>query len=642
MQNAPQPKAPGGKLDLAPGVILVVSKNGPGNTYELVHQRMGFRQPLSQAEHAIVAMLRAGATLEDVTRRFPGDAGRRLYERLVGAGLLVQVAKTVTFLPDDVPRLAPGVRLQRSDKQGIVLCYPPHGGKPTEMREVEAVIAKAFDGTHTVVDIVEAARMRGIPATLQTMVSFLKELHGMGCLDAVEHTVNHPMPEFSEPEPQAPPEEPSEELPTVTGVEVDMQPVSETESNWGVATFLPDSVSPGANEMSIPSLKLEGLKSLSLDKEKPSGSPWKWIGVAAGVVVALGGGYVLSTHVSFHGSGHADGTPTAASTTAVAIATTAVVSTPPPSNGQRKVITVQPEGAAAGSTILAAGYVAPKDPITLGVTAGGRVMKVLVQNGDNVKKDQVLVQLDDSQTRAQMGLAWAKKKDAERVLERTKTLYASQAATSVDLDKATGAAEVARAEYAVYAQQLEQARIRSPIDKGTILDVLTHPGEVLTPSSGGDSGIVKLADLTKLVAEVDVNEADVFKLAAGTPADVVPDASPDKKYTGTVSEISQEADRSRGTVQVKIDLRVPDRSLRPGNSVKATFRPGTANRILVPKSALDQGGIWMVAPNGTVFRKAVTSRAAGPDMLEITQGLAVGDRVVADGVGGLRPGQKIE
>src|SRR5439155_20971022 len=144
-----------------------------------------------------------------------------------------------------------------------------------------------------------------------------------------------------------------------------------------------------------------------------------------------------------------------------------------------------------------------------GVTISGRVTKVLVQNGDLVKEKQVLVQLDDGAARAQMGLALAKKKDAERQLERTKTLFASQAATQSDLDRALGAAEVARAEVNLYAQQAEQAKVRSPINKGTILEVSVHPGEILTPAAGATASVRKMADLTRLGAETDVADGNV-------------------------------------------------------------------------------------------------------------------------------------
>lgn len=647
MPNATQPKA--APLELAPGVHLVVSKQGSTSVYELVNHKAGFRQSLNELESKIVSAFRAGVSLDDATQRYGADA-KRLYERLVGAGLLVQ-AKAMTFLPDDHPKLAQGTKLQRTSKQGIVLCTPPDGRAPTEMREVEAIIAKAFDGSHTVMDIVEAARMRGIPATLASMVSFLKELHGMGCLEVASSRAESI---------DLPPEEESDMLPVVTGVptnvnvrttmEVEPPPDGDT-VRWGNATFQPDAVE-GGSETSIPSLKIEALKSLSLDKEKAGGTAWVRMIVPFVVLggAVAGGWWWMKTHPGLLGGGDATPTAIVAASSAPTAAATFTAAPPPStiatqSSGATapRVMVVQPQGA-GGTSVMAAGFVNPKDPITLGVTIGGRVSKVLVKEGDIVKAKQVLIQLDDSQVRAQMGLAYAKMKDADRILDRTKTLFASQAATQVDLDKAQGAAEVANAEYQVYAQQLEQAKVRSPIDKGTILDVLTHPGEVLTPSAtaGSSAGVVKLADLTQLVAEIDVNESDVFNLTAGQSVDVVPDASPNRKYPGIVAEIGQEADRSRGTVQVTVDLHVPDRSLRPGNSVKATFHPGSANRLLVPKTAFDQGRLWIVGPDGRVKSRPVTSRPAGPDMLEVTAGLSAGEQIVADGVSGLKAGQKVQ
>jgi RND family efflux transporter MFP subunit len=163
---------------------------------------------------------------------------------------------------------------------------------------------------------------------------------------------------------------------------------------------------------------------------------------------------------------------------------------------------------------------------------------------------------------------------------------------------------------------------------------------VLTP--GSEQGVVKLTDLTKLIAEIDVNEAEVRHLSLGQAADVTPDAAPDKVYPGKVSEIAQEADRARGTVLVKVDVAVPDRSLRPGNSVKATVKPGTGSRVLVPSTAVSSGKVWVVGRDKRVSARPVSVRTAGPDTLEVLSGLKTGETIVAVGIAGLKAGDKVD
>src|SRR5207248_7773325 len=132
-------------------------------------------------------------------------------------------------------------------------------------------------------------------------------------------------------------------------------------------------------------------------------------------------------------------------------------------------------------------------PITVGVTLPGRLHKVSVANGQKVKEGQVVAQLDDGQARADLALARARRDNAERLLDRTRTLLAAQAATPSDLDKATGQAEIAKAELLPIQQRIDQGKVRSPIT-GTILEVLAHKGEEVV----GNAGVVKVADLTQL------------------------------------------------------------------------------------------------------------------------------------------------
>jgi RND family efflux transporter MFP subunit len=222
---------------------------------------------------------------------------------------------------------------------------------------------------------------------------------------------------------------------------------------------------------------------------------------------------------------------------------------------------------------------------------------------------------------------------------RMKRLRDAQAAMQTDVEKAQGQLEIAKAEMRPIQQRIEQARVRSPID-GTILEVLAHPGEAIL----GNGGLVKVADLSKLVAEVDVNEADLQKVRLNQKVEVVSEAFADRTYQGAVGEIAEQADRARGTVMVKIHLQVPDQSLRPGMSVKVSFKENVAGspRILIAKSAVIQNGVWLVGDEGRVLRKMVTTRSAGPSLYEVVDGLKEGDRVVVEGGDSLQPGQKIQ
>jgi multidrug efflux pump subunit AcrA (membrane-fusion protein) len=204
------------------------------------------------------------------------------------------------------------------------------------------------------------------------------------------------------------------------------------------------------------------------------------------------------------------------------------------------------------SSLLASGYIAAKTPILLSATVSGRVQEIKVDAGDTITKGQVVALMDEGAARADLALAGARVRDAKRLHQRTLMLVRAQAATPSDLERALGAIEVAGAEYRVKQQKLDELRIRSPIN-GTVLEVITRPGESVTVGNQA-AGILRVADLRALVAEVDVAEAELKNVRLGQAAEVISEARRDKPYKGVVREIAEQADRARGTILVKVDI----------------------------------------------------------------------------------------
>jgi membrane fusion protein, multidrug efflux system len=394
-------------------------------------------------------------------------------------------------------------------------------------------------------------------------------------------------------------------------------------------TPLPKIGAPPQPPAAAPQSKAAALRSLTIDHSgaaigrSPARSKFPWILLA---LVIAGGAYVHFRPAALPGL---DG---------IAPPSTAKTNGP-----QRRIQRISPSAAPTDS-MLAAGYMAAKDPITVGVTLSGRVKKLHVANGDRVKKGQVMVQVEDSQILAQLRLAMAKEKDAARALSRVRALAKVEAATAVDLENAIGKYEIAAAERRVSAALLEETRVRAPTD-GTILEVLCHVGEVLTVAPNVTTAVVRFADLRAMVAEIDVNEADVSRVRMHQSAEIAADAQPGRKYSASVFEIGLQADRARGTVLVRLDVeRINDGSLKPGMAVRARFLEDKDRKpsILIPRGALDLGAVWVVDNSGVVSRRAVVTEAAGPNMFEVSKGLGEGEQVVVEGWAGLHEGDHIE
>jgi RND family efflux transporter MFP subunit len=268
---------------------------------------------------------------------------------------------------------------------------------------------------------------------------------------------------------------------------------------------------------------------------------------------------------------------TVAAAGATTAATTGMASTPAaPAKAGEPMLTVS-------------GYVIPRERIEISPKFMGTVKWIGVKKGDEVKKNDVIVLLEDDEylarvmeSEGRLALADANLTNAEVNLKRQIELSHKDVDSARALDDAQrvrdgGVAEVkmARGQLALAQTYLDWCTIHAPIN-GTILEKLVNPNELVVPQSfGGGNGpstaFLAMADLTDLQVEIDLNEADTPKVHMKQRCRISPEAYPDKKYGGYVAEIAPEANRSKGTLQVKVQIENPDRFLTPELTAKVDF-----------------------------------------------------------------------
>ncbi len=249
-----------------------------------------------------------------------------------------------------------------------------------------------------------------------------------------------------------------------------------------------------------------------------------------------------------------------------------------------------PEPAKPGDAVLTvSGYVIPRERIEISPRFQGTVAWIGVKKGDVVQKGDVLVRLEEDEYRSRVQETEARVMQAEAALEfavsqfrRAETLRTRDTSSEQELDSARQALRAAEAELKAARAGLDLARlylewctIRAPIT-GVILEKLVNPNELVTPVSfGGSRGpstaFLAMADLNDLQVEIDLNETDTPKVRLGQRCRVSPEAYPDKVYEGVVAEIAPEANRSKGTLQIKVQIKNPDRFLTPELSAKVDF-----------------------------------------------------------------------
>lgn len=325
-------------------------------------------------------------------------------------------------------------------------------------------------------------------------------------------------------------------------------------------------------------MNTDKLKSLQIErgqKQRPTGVLWTIVIVV--VLVTLAAVYLARTKGG-------DGTRTVK-----AGAKGETVSTPPVANDPIATSTNVPAPAPSDSTLTVSGYIINRERIELSPRFMGVVTWIGVKKGDTVTNGQVVVLLDASeykarvrQTEAAVANARAMlskaELDSERVNQLARTDIASKEAQDnarLGLDSARAALKESEAARELAQTYLDWCVIRSPIN-GVVLEKLVDPNELVAPQSfgglrGPSTALMAVADPQDLQVEIDLNEADLSKISLNQQCRVSPEAYPQKNYVGYVAEIAPEANRAKGTLQIKVQIKGPDKFLTPELSAKVEF-----------------------------------------------------------------------
>jgi RND family efflux transporter MFP subunit len=310
--------------------------------------------------------------------------------------------------------------------------------------------------------------------------------------------------------------------------------------------------------------------------------------------------------------------------------------------------------------LTGSGYVVTRDRyISLGVRVPGRIEQYLVDEGDRVVEGQALVELDRRQYEAGLRQAEANRRLANanvdlhrKELARLRELRRRDVASQSELDVKQNQLRVAESEVDRFDAEvnrlnldLEDTVLRAPAN-GVILEKFKEVGEIAVPGGFAGSGdLIRMANLDELRAEIDVNEADLSKIYISQPADVVPDAYPDRRYSARVVKLATQINRQKGTLQVEVRILEPDERLRPDMSVRITFLTEPAESkegaevVLAPREAVrsaDAGPFVWVVTQGRLRRQAVQTAGDAPgNRVVVTAGLNGGEAVVLGDATGL-------
>jgi HlyD family secretion protein len=351
------------------------------------------------------------------------------------------------------------------------------------------------------------------------------------------------------------------------------------------------------------------------------------------------------------------------------------------------------------SAVTASGKIEAKTSVDISADITGRIIDIAVREGDLVKQGQFLLQIDPAQYQAAVARAQGVVASTEAVLIQTRatrdqaqrawnrarqlTELGDNLIAPETAEQSRTALEVAEANYQSTGAQLAQARaglqeardnlaktrLTAPI-AGRVVRLAVEEGEVAVPGTfSRETGLLMtIADLSVILAKVQVDETDVVRLSQRDSAEITIDAYPDTTFTGRVTKVSQSAKLTATQTasgssdravdfDVEITLKAPPQDIRPDLSCTARIVTDTRNDALsIPIIALtvrdhekvpnelepappvdtlrdkfrkrEAEGVFIVR-NGVATFRPVKTGVAGDEYFEVTDGLREGETIVA-------------
>ncbi len=216
--------------------------------------------------------------------------------------------------------------------------------------------------------------------------------------------------------------------------------------------------------------------------------------------------------------------------------------------------------------IESAGRIGLKVEVSLSFKTQGVVESVSIDEGQRVRRDQLLAQLDPEEIEARQTQARAALEKAERDLRRTEELYGDDAATLEQLQNARTALEVARSDRQIADFNVRYSEIRAPVS-GWLLRRVVEPGELVSP---GQAVLVLGSADSGWVMRLGLADRDVVRVSLGDSARIELDAFPGHELEARVSQIAENADPRTGTFEVELEL-VGEGLIGTGVTLKSGF-----------------------------------------------------------------------
>lgn len=316
------------------------------------------------------------------------------------------------------------------------------------------------------------------------------------------------------------------------------------------------------------------------------------------------------------------------------------------------------------NSVTATGTIEAVTSVTVGTQVSGIVNKLYVDYNSEVKKGQVIAELDKTNLMSELNTAKANMTSAESQLnyqsanmKRYQTLYQKGLVSADDYENALLTYRQAKEQVATAKEQVQRAQtnlgyatITSPID-GTVISKSVEEGQTVAASFNTPELFTIAKDLTNMQVVADVDEADIGGVKEGNRVTFTVDAYPDDTFEGIVKQVRLQATTTNNVVtyEVVISAQNADLKLKPGLTANVTiFTQERAGVLAVPNKALrftptketvgkdmkivdckGKNKVWTLSDKVLTAHPVTIGQTDGMNT-EIIKGLKQGDRIVTE------------
>ncbi len=293
--------------------------------------------------------------------------------------------------------------------------------------------------------------------------------------------------------------------------------------------------------------------------------------------------------------------------------------------------------------IEALGTLKANQNVVLTSTVTEYVTAIRFEDGQRVRKGELLVEMDAAEELALKLEEQARSSEAKRQVDRLSTLSGSGVAAESTLDEQKLELQTSQARIKAIDSQIRQRQIVAPFDgvlgqRDISIGTLMQPGTLITTID--DDSVMKL--------DFSVPEVFLSAIETGVEIEALTNVWPDRAFVGKVASINSRVDPITRAISVRALIDNDDRKLRPGMLMRVQLRSNPRSTLVIPEESLITRGrqhfVYTVDENDQATSVKLAPVSLGvrrKGEVEILEGLKAGDRVVTHGISRVRPGSQV-